>query len=80
MEPRWSYARNRSSFGDPNNFDLTVLLNRSPVGRVWLVWVMDKSAWHWRITMTQDHGHSATREGALNALRDSLTAFLDGSI
>ncbi len=80
METRWTYTRDRSVHGDPLEHALTVRMNGSPVGWVRLVSAQDKSQWQWRVTLTDDHGHADMRDGALNALRDSVMEFLENSI
>lgn len=77
MARSWTYAQTRIHTGDTSPHDLTVLLDGQPVGRVTFVSLQGASCWQWRVTMTQAYGTAETRDGALNALRDSLTADMD---
>lgn len=78
MERRWTYAKNRTIHGYYSDYWLTVLLDGNPIGWVKFVSNYNVSCWQWRATVTQDWGNCDSKEEALNAMRDSMTAHLDG--
>jgi len=69
---RWTYARMKHHAGGYSDCNLTVFMDGKPIGWVRHFSCAGGQAWHWRVLLTQEHGHCHDRDGALNALRSSM--------